>query len=547
MRKNSESLLETVSRIGLAIPLIIAVAAFLFLVRMELLGFTNIASEIDQYYFSACAVRGLDLGQIPIAACHDNKGPLIYLLYEIVFALAGAYNFLAIKSVALVLLLLDIALLSWTAFRLAGMAAAAMTAALMLLGLSSDVAFLAFKTELAGGIFLTAALLVLSAPQAGKSASRLALAGLFVGIAVTAKQLYAFSGFAVIVWLFLSQPVRSFHTFGKFLARSLLFGGFVLVPFALFWLAFARQSNSADYFASFFLYPSVYGSSGGGGLANILRRTAAVMAGLTDHTLLVLMTAAAAVTFIIATPSRNSASAGFSDPRWLFILVVLFLLTALIMSPVWFAYYVVLLVGPMVLLSGTIFGDWWDHVRQISARAAATFIIVFCVGSMLVATRTWQTNGMRDIEAVPARPIAATPAGASTRYAYEFGEQPDFYAAGHYIPASSIQFPWALPGTPERWSYKRPPSGTFVARMLAADQARNLAQLYADFARTPPSYVMLQSDFVRNPNSPNAIDIPGFQDYLDRHCRLLKQAELRPAVSASLYGCTDAAKQSEAN
>jgi hypothetical protein len=74
--------------------------------------------------------------------------------------------------------------------------------------------------------------------------------------------------------------------------------------------------------------------------------------------------------------------------------------------------------------------------------------------------------------------------------------------------------------------------------MLAADQARNLAQLYADFARTPPSYVMLQSDFVRNANSPNAIDIPGFQDYLDRHCHLLKQAELRPAVSASLYGCS---------
>ena len=131
--------------------------------------------------------------------------------------------------------------------------------------------------------------------------------------------------------------------------------------------------------------------------------------------------------------------------------------------------------------------------------------------------------------------LAAIPAAASSRYAYELGERPDFYAANGLVPASSIHFSWALPGAPEYWAYMKPKAGSAKRRWLEARQSQNLPRLYADFSKTPPSYILFRNDYMRVPNASGTIGIPGFQAYLDRNCRLDPKAQTLKEYS--FYEC----------
>ena len=520
----------------------IGIAALLFVINLEVSGLANRATHIDEYYFSACAARGLDIGEFPVAACHDNKGPVIYFLYQVIFDLTGLYNYTAVKAVAYTFVFLEVMFFAGTAYRLAGFVASAITASLLLLCFASDAGNLALKTDLVGGAFTAIALWVLGIHQAFRSYARLALSGFMIGIAVVTKQPFAFAGFGVIFWMFLSEPARSFAQARAFFVRSLVFGVCVLAPFLLFWLAFAFQNASTDYLLSFFLYPAIYGTSRGGGLTGLLRQVATMLGGLQEHFVLVGMTTAAAIALIFSEQSPAQTSSRVSDPRWLYLIVLLFLMAALTMTPVWLPSYIIIIAGPMALLSGIVFGDLWDRAWRSSPRTTFAVLTVLAVGAVISGANTWLSNGKLQQYVIPSRQPPADGNDSRTRYVYELGQEPDFYAAGGFIPASSVQFPWALPGTPARWSYATPRTDTFVGRLLAATQARNLSRLYADFARTPPSFILLQDNFVRTANSPNAVDIPGFQDYLDRNCKFVRQTEVEFSVSASLYECGDAAK-----
>jgi hypothetical protein len=535
--------LQALGRIGLAVLLTVSVASFLFIIGLELAGFSAQAVQIDENYFSACAVRGLEIGALPVAACHDNKAPLIFTVYELVFAAFGAYNFVAVKIAAYALVLLNVALLASIAFRLAGHAAAILAGSLLLLCLTSDIGNMALKTELIGGLFVSGALLLLSAPQACASTMRLALAGLLVGLAVVTKQPYGFVGFAVIAWLFLSIDPRPAARAGRFLKRSMIFGASVLVPFALFWLSFAVQGNATDFLLSFFLYPVVYGANHVTSLAGLARRIATVVAAFSDHMLLVGAAAAAAAALILAERSSAPGDHRFADPRWLFLSVVAFLVAALIATPMWLPYHIVLIAGPMALLAGTVLGDSWRRAWRLAPQAALCVLAAINAAALASAAETWRSDGRRyDEPETPVPPMMPVHASPTARYAFQLGQQPQFYALGGFIPASSVQFPWALPGTPENWSYTKPQTGTITRRILDTYQARNLAQLYADFARTPPSYIVLQSNYAGTANAPDAVDIPGFQTYLDLHCRLRALDQTAPSVSISFFDCTTASK-----
>jgi hypothetical protein len=526
--------LQNAGRIGFAALLATTLAALVFLVHVEFSVLADRATQIDEDFFSACAARGLGLGALPFAGCHDNKAPLIYVIYEILFKVSGLYNFTAVKFAALVLVALNIALLAALAFRLAGAVAAIMTASLALTYLTVDVGNLALKTELVGGLFVICALWVLSAQQARKSIGRLALAGLLIGLAVVSKQLYAFAGFGVIFWLLLCSPVRSPSQFLFFLGRSTLFGVFVIVPFAAFWLVFALRGTATDYLLSFFLYPAVYGDGRGFSLATLVRHALTIAAGLREHTMLLAMSAAA-TTMVILTGKPSEQGGRFSDPRWLFLIVMAFLISALIVTPMWLPYYVMFAGAPMALLSGIVFADYWKQAWQASPPLSLAALVAIAVGAAINMADIWHRNGVHDDLDLHASPLPAK-ASPSARYAYQLGDRPDFYAMGGFIPASSVQFHWALPGTPDNWSYTKPRAGTFAGRMLDVYQARNLRRLYADFERTPPRYILLQSNYARAADSTNATDIPGFQNYLDHNCKFLTQISVG-TIPSVLFEC----------
>jgi hypothetical protein len=286
---------------------------------------------------------------------------------------------------------------------------------------------------------------------------------------------------------------------------------------------------------SFFLYPAVYGDGRGFSLANLVRHVLTMAAGLREHTILLAMSVAAA-TIVILTGKVSKQENRFSDPRLLFLIVMAFLISALIVTPMWLPYYVMFVGAPMALLSGIVFADHWKQAWQPSPALSLAALVAIVVGAAINMADVWHRNGVHDdldLQAASPLPAKASP---SARYAYQLGDRPDFYAMGGFIPASSVQFHWALPGTPDNWSYTKPRAGTLVGRILDVYQPRNLERLYADFERTPPSYILLQSNYARAADSTNATDIPGFQNYLDRNCKLLTQT-LVGSIPSVLYEC----------
>jgi len=544
MTKASKIPHQALCWIGLFGLLAIAAGAYLFLSTIAFGVLDKQATQIDEYYFAACAARGLDSGAIPIAACHDNKPPLIYLIYESLFAGAGIYNFVAVRIAAFGAVLLDTAVLAWAAARLAGGAAAIVTASLFLLCVTSDIGYLSLKTELIGSIFLSLSILVLSSTRSFASPMRLGLAGLLIGTAVVAKQPYAFAGFAVIAWLFVSEPIRSAGQFAAWAARSLFFGLCVLTPFLLFWVLFSFQGAATDYLESFFIYPMVYGDGAGFSLAGILRRIAGVPAGLADQQLLTLACAGATAAIVLSAQSPNELSGRYSDPRWLLLLLLLFLLAALVSSPIWFSYHVLIVAGPMALLSGVAFGDYWKRALRNSPRAMPVVLSAILIGALVSAAATWRGNGrLAAAQSNFLHTPLPEPSG-SARYAYQLGEFPDFYARGKFIPASSVQFSWALPGTPNYWAYAKPNADTQLGRILKTAQTRNLARLFEDFRRTPPRYIVLQRSRVAAPDSPGAIGIPGMQAYLEGRCTRLPET---PDHEVTTYDCRGTVVGKDAN
>jgi hypothetical protein len=358
------------------------------------------------------------------------------------------------------------------------------------------------------------------------------------------KQTYAFAGLAIIGWLFLSTSVLSRTEAKRFLARSAIFVACALVPFFLFWESFAYRGRSSEYLASFFLYPMVYGIKDGHEVANFIRHLLTVAAGFSDQLLLVLLACGAALASAMPAPSLRPQARGWPDPRWLVLFVLASLIAAVGAAPTYFSYHFVMVLGPMALLAGIALGDFWEAVGDPRPqRAFCGALALILTGTMLIAAETWRSNA-KLAEAKQGPWTANVPGASPGDYAYQLGELPDFYARNKFIPASTVQFAWALPGALDNWAYTRPAPDTRLRAVLDRAQARNLSALLDDFARTPPHYILLQDDYVRSRDDASVVAIPGLQAYVDKHCRLISKhgpappsSTHGPAPPSTLYAC----------
>jgi len=133
-------------------------------------------------------------------------------------------------------------------------------------------------------------------------------------------------------------------------------------------LNFSHQGTALDFLASFFLYPSIYGASCADVLAGFPRCAGGVLSGLSDYPLLVTATVGAATALVLSEPAAGPKR--YSDPRWLILLIAVFLLIQLALTPWWFAGYIVMVLGPMALLSGIVAGDHWEDAWRTSSKLA---------------------------------------------------------------------------------------------------------------------------------------------------------------------------------
>jgi 4-amino-4-deoxy-L-arabinose transferase-like glycosyltransferase len=146
--------------------------------------------QVDEAVYSACAVRLNLVGEWPLVGCRDSKPPVLFLLYQSVFGVFGAYNLVASRLLALALGMLAAWLIALAARRLAGAPAGIWAAAIYLLALlcAPDRVFL--STEAAGQPFVAAALYLVIRAAQERSLAAAALAGLAMAGAVLSKQPY---------------------------------------------------------------------------------------------------------------------------------------------------------------------------------------------------------------------------------------------------------------------------------------------------------------------------------------------------------------------
>jgi hypothetical protein len=502
-------------------------AAVACMVMLGLLSLLNMAAlefgpragqaiQVDELYFSACAARGRAVGHVPVAGCHDNKGPLIFLVHQWVQMGAFPYSQLAVKRAAFGVVALIVALSGWLAWRIAGRLAGFAAVAMVSLTLTVDAHHLALKTEIVGAVFLLMSLVLLVGRQVG--VWRWMLSGGLLGLAVLSKQTYGLAVGGMLAWCWLSHTGSPLSTrAGAFARTSLALLGGLAVPLTAIAAVFQSQGALADFLASMFLYPSVYGAPGTSTpLHHLAWRAGAVARDLSMVPVSVaLASLATASSLLRKRPTHGSV--GY-DPAALVLLVTSMMLIVTLVSPVYFRYHILPAWLLMAVAAGIAIGQLAAPLQRSEHWLAAGTSAALMSLALLMGLTSWSTNGKK-----LGLPNAIDPSSVASEarpgdHAYVLGMMPDFYVYNQLVPASGIQFPWALPGTPASWAYAPPDRLTLRGRALEQMHARNLDRLFEDFRRTPPKYILVMPSFSRSSTSTRVADVPGFDEYLRQHC-----------------------------
>jgi hypothetical protein len=505
--------------------------AMLSLANLALLEFgpwRHQAIAIDELYFSACAARGLAMGQIPVAGCHDNKGPVIFFVHQLVQLASTRYDLLAIKGAAFSVVALVAGLAAWLAHRLGG----------RLQSFAADAAHLALKTETVGVAFvLIGMILLVPRGQRPTSWARL-LSGVSLGMAVLTKQTNVLPVLAIFSWFALSLRGASGQGFRTFLSDAVLFGLGVLAPFLVLLALFWGTGREAEFLGNMFIYPSVYGGASGdaSALKTLLWTFGDVVSTLAKTPLPVVLFVVSAVVCCPGTVGASDRSGGLGESRLLVLLIALALLSVTMLSPSFYSYHVIPVRTLMFVLGGVLIADVASQLPAWPARATVGVCSGFLAASTLVAVASWNGNGGKGKEPHAIDPGVRVDDGQGS-YGYVLGMWPDFYVHNGLIPASNVMFPWALAGAPGNFFYTLPSPSSLRGSLLDWARGRGVQGLMADFHKTPPRYIVVIDKMARSAGSSMIADVPGFDDYLKDHCQHLRHVQAGNQGNASLFGC----------
>ena len=485
---------------------------------------------IDEWYFLSCAARGLAVGQVPIAGCHDTKSPLIFLVHQWVQPSAWAYDIVRVKVAAFGESALLTAAAATLAHRMGGRLAAVVTAALMLVVFLSDRHLYALKTELLGSVFMLAALWPLVVARGLPGPAAWALSGLLFGFALMSKQSFVFAMVGSMAW-WCWATVRGRVTPGRGAFALLLFGVASLLPIAALAAVFQSQGKLVDFLLSTFVYPTVYSAQVPGSALNQLAWKAGAVADYMQAVPLVVMLFLGSMAWL-AQGSRHG------KPHWLneaspVVAAALGMLLMLLVAPILFAYHAL----PAWALMAAVGGAAASRLLQappvrIRRVVAAVLLVAVAIQSLQGWITTGGKAGVGDAGAVVPR-LVIEPGD----YGYVVGTWPAFFVVTRLVPASDVMYPNALPGAPASWAYTPPDSATSKGRRLIALQEQNAIALRDDFKRTPPRYVMVVDALARAPGSSRVTDIEVLETYLHERCRLDREVPGGVFERGRLYVC----------
>ncbi|MBV8502030.1 MAG: hypothetical protein JO006_09950 [Paucibacter sp.] len=512
---------------GVWATLALALLVFAYLIQIELGRQRALPLSYDEMTFAACAARGLATQQVPITGCHDNKGPVIALTHQLVQWVAGAgYNMAAVKVAAFLVVGALVGLTGLLAGRLNCRLAGLATAALLLQALTADTSFLALKTETVGALFIVAGLIFLLTAT-GRAWARLKplpllASGSLMGLAVLTRQTYALVPMLCFVWIALFQRDGTAMVRIRWL-NAVLFALATALPLLLFLAWFSMHGQAREYLAGLFVYPLVRGvSAEGGAMLHLAQSSLAVLGTLAMLPLLCGLAALA------ATSAKG--------PEALLLACAAAMLAVIVVSPSNYPFHVIPALPMMAVPAGGILVRIGERVGRFEASYGAwTIGSVLLVLSTLSAASSWDRNGRTDVMAS----ILGDKLGPQTRgaYGYVLGMRSSFYAMNELVPASNLQFPWAFEGMPDSIYYHRPPPEKRAGRLLAWAQQSGVQHLLEDFERTPPRYILVVGSVAHMPGAATVTNLPGFDSYLEHHCKLLREHFGEPQRDGLLYDC----------
>ena len=99
---------------------------------------------------------------------------------------------------------------------------------------------------------------------------------------------------------------------------------------------------------------------------------------------------------------------------------------------------------PMAILGSLVIGDYWPRLYRSAPGGAAAVSMGLLAAALLPAASSWLSNGGRDNIADLRAPRSVLQ-GSRGEFGYVLGTWPHFYFYNGLIPATAVQFPWALP------------------------------------------------------------------------------------------------------
>ncbi len=390
--------------------------ALLSLLLYGYLGYVELAVrhdrpvQIDELFFATCAARATQLGQLFSSGCHDNKGPVIYVVYGALHWLAGIYNYTAYKVCALLLGLLLALLAGRLAARLTGLATAGLVGfALVLQVFVLDPWMVALKTELLGMVLVLLAVTLIDSGTAGRW--RVVMAGALLGLAFLTKQTFVFASLAL--FLVLLGRAWSSPAGQRWLpvqqALCLSVGG--VAALLAIGLIFIVRGDLGDMLQSVFVYPTVYASKVVE--ASMLKRTLLKFADILDaaqpFALLLVFAAASAVH-----SARATAKGGPDRLAWLLLAAYAGVLLALLVAPVFLRFHLM----PVLIMSAVLVAALLARVMVVLmdgpdrtwSAAVVSGVAVVCLMTTLGAWGGRPANPARDEDKWSRFHVAGNPA-----------------------------------------------------------------------------------------------------------------------------------------
>jgi 4-amino-4-deoxy-L-arabinose transferase-like glycosyltransferase len=465
--------------------------------------------ESDEAAFGACAARQLSLSLLPFTQCVDIKPPGIFALYELIYAIFGAYSGLGLRLSATFTGLVCAATL-YRLTRLASRDAIAKAAtAIFLLFTASSHFLLALKTELIAIIFVQLALVLLFEFKVRAQVVKIVAAGVCLALAVLFKQPAAL--FSVPLCLFLLVGSRSRVALGAGVKHCLILGLSCLATLSLVALIYWLQGHFEDFAQQIWSRPILY-TANGSEASDAGRHLRSALSDLRLPVILMILLSFSAVIAAVV-DRRPNLLAPFKAVGWWLVPWILCAAIIVSLGGRFFPSYFMFILPFLCIILGILVQPLLDLIAGSKLREL-TFITLCGLTAIIGLRSTYNLKVLLEGGLSDSGTVLAYAQPGDTLYVW--GYTPEFYASTKMIPASRFVITSLLVGHFFESGDNRPPE-----RQIKFVRPGDWDIFLTDLAQAK-TFLFIDANRVRmgKPGNFAPQRYPRMKQFLDTYCSL---------------------------